>query len=331
MTSLVRVSTEEGAVLVDPGDVLSCGVKVRAASTARNARVGLAFYKADHSFISRVQSSYASATSSAWLALTLSSQIAPALSASVCLEVDLDANVGEQFYVDLAYIAAGDDPLFDPGGFGGVASFVVRRSFDGGVTWEYVRGAGPGDGLGEDAGLAVLSASVVDREARLRDEVLYSAYVSGGTTDVVVSAEAVTDATRILATSWWLRDPLDPTRDVAISQQSLDVTEGPGYSGTAYDAEGRGESIVLFSDLPGSASFDLDLWALDKATFDAVMLLLRSKRTLVVQTLHGQRWYVRTVGDPTYTQLRAIRQGSEFYPVRHSYNVKCAVREVEAP
>ncbi len=329
MTSVVRISTEIGAVSVAPGDVISAGVQLRAFSTTRNGRVGLAYYNGAGSFISRVQSAYGSVTSAAWLARTLASQTVPALTASVCLEVDFDANVGEKFYVDQAYIAAGTDPLFGAG-YGGAAAFVVRRSFDGGATWEYVRGASPDDPAGNTSGLAVLTAEVVDREARLREPVIYSAYVQGGTTDLVVSAEVEADEVRILASSWWLRDPLDSTRDVAIAQQSLDVSES-GYAGTAYDPEGASASVVLFSDLPGSASFDLDVWALDKATFDAVMLLLRSKRTLVVQTLHGQRWYVRTVGDPTYSQLRAIRQGSEFYPLRHSYNVKCALREVEAP
>jgi hypothetical protein len=130
--------------------------------------------------------------------------------------------------------------------------------------------------------------------------------------------------------SFWLSDPLDVTRSRAV-----DVP--PGWqpnevvTGGVFAPRGRSHHVVLAGDTYGIVT-SLPLRTLSKAAYDAVMTMLKSKRTLLLRSPLGERFFIRVApGQITREQIRAQKTTGEPYPVRHAHRIAVSVVEVEEP
>lgn len=330
MPSVVRtrISPLVAAVV---GGTYSAAAQFRAVSTTRNGRVNIAWFNAGQVFLSRSSGGWVSVTSAAWIGAQLVGATAPASTAFMALEHEFDANFGDQFYADQMVIATGTNPAWAPGGYSANAKFILERSEDGGLSWVEVRRASRDTPADLDAGLSAAQATIYDRESILRAPVRWRGLIRTGTTNIVYSAAVTTADFNVNAKSFWLRDPSDPTRDIAVAQVDMQVKEGPGVAGTTLYPEGRDLPVVVHGDRPSGAIFELKLWSLTQAQNTAIMKLLQSKRVLFLQDTLGMKWYLKLTGDISTERMRAIPSSGENFPIRHFHQVTAEVTEVATP
>lgn len=243
------------------------------------------------------------------------------------------AAVGEVFYVDTAVFVQQATASFSPGGFGANAKFIVERYHEYLKTWVPVHGyskAAPGI----SHRLSYVYMSELDRLAPLGTSatIQYRAWItstdSSGLTSIVSTMALFTVTAGLPATSWWLRDPLDPTRDMKIAQVELNATYNIEVE--QFNPIGRTRPVLLNADTPVSDSFNIVAWVKTEAELKKLWTLVKSLRTLVVQSTNALSWHVRVSGQSTYQQVMAKGDGT-FAANKHLYKVTIPVVEVETP
>lgn len=238
---------------------------------------------------------------------------------------------GEYHDADEFGIFPGDVEVWSPGGFSLTSArlYVERRLLapdgDPVTDWQAVRGQSRTVPL-EPTDPALPAVVISDREVPPNRRAEYRAFLL---LDDVVSDASATDEATITNSSWRLRDPLDPTRNTAIMARPGWSPETKVTAGVFY-IEGRDEATVDQGQVFGIAS-NLTLWALDETARDEVMLMLKSRRTLLLQNHLGEQWYVRVVGNIAAPQLRLAPMPGEVYPTRHAHEITVPVVEVARP
>lgn len=297
-----------GTIAVSVGAVYSAVAQVRKATGSANAVMRIAWYTAAGAFISYSSTATVSANATGWTTLALNSQTAPATAAFAALEVQfVVAAINEVFYIDQIAFANAANAVWAPGS-GTSASFIIERSDDNGVTWAPIQGYSRyGAGASHHPVQALISD--YDRTAKQGwpNFPQYRAYTvtSGG---VVSAVGQVTAGAYLLGTSWWLRDPLEPTRDMKIAQ--MEFAGKFDVAAEQFMAEGRTEAVVITANTPMSDQFDVSIWIQTDDDFDKVVRLIKSKRTLFVQGgTHGLGWYIRFAGTVSYEQVIARGNG----------------------
>lgn len=150
---------------------------------------------------------------------------------------------------------------------------------------------------------------------------------------------SASDSDTLVLTTSWLKDPLDPTRNTAVDLVVWDPQEhhtaGVFYPRRDVDqAEADGDetarAVVVQGPIygeEGTATFRT--W--NRAAFDTVRRLLRSRRTLLLQRPTGEQWYLRVSGHVGRRQIRALPRPDETTPVRHAHELTVPLHEVKAP
>lgn len=309
LTMRITTPTGTSGFAAVAAQTYSAVAQVRKATGTANAVMRFAWYNAAGTFLSYSSTATVAAVATGWTTLALNSQTAPANTAFAALQIAFTiAGVGEVFYVDQLAAANAASVIWSPGS-GASASFYIERSDDSGSTWTPVLGYSRyGAGASQHPVQALISD--YDRTAKMGYGVIpqYRAYTvtSGGAISAVGSCTA--DA-YLLGTGWWLRDPLDPTRDLLLKQ--IDFSGSFEVKGEAMFPEGRTEALVIANDTPTSDSFGINTFVDGITDFDKIMVLLKSKRTLYVQSMTtGLGWYIRIVGDCSFEQVMAKGNGT---------------------
>jgi hypothetical protein len=140
------------------------------------------------------------------------------------------------------------------------------------------------------------------------------------------SAPSATSSATVQPTSWWLKDPLDPSRNTPVSVADWKPSR-PLRAGV-FDVANRADPVVVSGIARGQAA----IRTLSKASRDAVVLLLESRRVLLLQDVLGRSWYVKPAGGSIDEELvRARPAGGEITPVRYAVNITVPLVEVAAP
>ena len=90
----------------------------------------------------------------------------------------------------------------------------------------------------------------------------------------------------------WLKDPLDPTRNMELDITGDEFVYSGDSSTGSFDPLGRRNPIVI-SDVVKGEEFDFTAYVLTKAEEDKFDVLYNSVRTLLLQLPDGRQWYIR--------------------------------------
>lgn len=219
---------------------------------------------------------------------------ATALGAAMTLRV-IGTSPGEVHYIDQVAL---QPVTWSPGGL--TVTYLLEYSDDAGVTWTTHPRA---TAVGSDALAVIYDYEVPDGVTR-RWRAKSRATV-GGLTLTSDPSVATVYALMDWTSGWWLKDPLDPTRNLR-----LRLTE-TGFTSQAEEPQGifwglsRATPVVV-SDTPRSESFELGLSFLDDAEYARFETLRASQRTLLLQSDWGEQWWVRLGGTRQASVLRAV-------------------------
>lgn len=207
-------------------------------------------------------------------------------------------------------------------GFTGLRT-IVERQLPGGA-WEQVRFA---SALVPDVSHI---ARVTDFEVPARTTVSYRARISGVSNSTGFTVTSLNSSTATASTnpgSWWLRDVLTTTTRTAIAvADGLELTM-PVKAGV-FDTVADGHAVVISDTFVRSSRGSLSLWVKNATVENAVAALLVPGRTLLVQDVLNQQWYVQLSGDMTKRFLRSI---DPTLPRAHAYELVVPVVEVSRP
>jgi hypothetical protein len=126
------------------------------------------------------------------------------------------------------------------------------------------------------------------------------------------------------AEEWWLKDPLDPTRNVAarISDFKFSLPRPQA----AYDPVGRTEHVVITEGTQApTGSFVITTWS--KGEYDLVMALTTSSHVLLLQDVFGRQWYVM-LGESDDWELVKATDPTGDYVIRHVHRARFTWRQV---
>lgn len=145
---------------------------------------------------------------------------------------------------------------------------------------------------------------------------------------IITSSAGGTVTATVSPTRCWLKDPTDPTRNIAVHLVSWAPKQNK--KAAKFDPPGRTRSIVLHGTDMGDEG-PLEVRTESKTEYDALKLLLDSNRVLLLQNVLGEQWYVEVIDGPQRTPERAQAPVGSTYPVRHLYNWSTQLVEVEPP
>ncbi len=132
------------------------------------------------------------------------------------------------------------------------------------------------------------------------------------------------DEVSLTATSWWLKDITDPDSAIALRVKAEPLQVGTTGTSVMYQPLGEDRPVVLSEGYKGDA-IELTL-ILRREEYAPLKAMLRSGRTLFLQTNVDHAWWVRPVGD---IQAEVQVTGQRFVdPIRF---VKLTFVEVDAP
>ena len=201
---------------------------------------------------------------------------------------------------------------------------TVERSFDSGATWDVLRGA-------EKITLNQQAGVVYDYEVPLYVIPQYRMRAFG--TEVTEFASAYSAVAplnqQLVATSWWLKDPSDPSLNTAVKVM-------PPFSFSRkepqqiYEPLGRKTSVVV-TDGPRGITGTLNLMTRSQEEYDRLNHLIDNGRPLLLVDVFGRSWYIKFGESHDWTMLTAVPTDEEVYPVRHLHTVSLPFVEVSAP
>jgi len=204
----------------------------------------------------------------------------------------------------------------------GEADYVrFEASDDGELTWTTVDDA--------DAVPLAASTSTVDWAPPLGLPRVYRA-VAWSADPAVASVPSATATATVGRRVHALTSRDDPTLGGEIRVESADWSR-PIVSGV-FQALGDDEATVVSDGPPKGRRVVLDLWSLDRATWDLIAGLAQSNSTLIYRDPFGGLMYCRLAGgDWTWAQLRARATPDELTPVRHAHTTGLPLVEVRRP
>ena len=129
-------------------------------------------------------------------------------------------------------------------------------------------------------------------------------------------------------TSSWLKNPLDPTMNVAIERVAFNPIRP--IRSAAWAPVGRDLEVITRGGVLG-ASGPCTIRTRNKANYDAVIALLTSLQTLLLQPTHPEQWYVEPVESIQRTGVRAQPTPDEAWPTRHLHELVVPLKQVAPP
>lgn len=314
------------------GQKYSGAFRCQRASGTSNVTAMIYWYNAAGALISSSSGTPTSVTTGAWTDVKIENITAPALTAFAALAVDVViAAVGEILYVKDAVLANSVTATYSTGGFGANASFVIERYNEYTSEWEGIPGYSrdfPGVSHFDSYAYVDAIDTAVPQGSSL--PILYRTYsVSTDGSGLVSILSAVSNFSytdKLPGSGFWLRDPLDPTRDEMLQQMSF----APRYS---IDAElhkpvGRDKPVMVYLNTPVYNEFQIATWVHTEADLKQLFLLLNSGRTLIVQTMNALVYWVRIAGGVNVEQVMAKGNGTD-YVHKHLFKVTATAIEVK--
>ena len=194
-------------------------------------------------------------------------------------------------------------------------TLFVEYSDDAGVTWTVHPAMN---------GIAFTGTTTLkDYEVPLGIVRRYRAKVVAGV--VAGSAwSATVVAPAVPATRWWLKDPLDPTRNFAprISDFKFSLPRPQA----AYDPVGRTDHVVITEGTQApTGSFVITTH--NKGEYDIAMAATTSGRVLLLQDIFGRQWYM-ALGDSDDWELVQAFDPTGTYIIRHFHRARFTWRQV---
>ena len=194
-------------------------------------------------------------------------------------------------------------------------TLFVEYSDDGGATWI----AHPGmDGLA-----FVATMTIKDYEVPLGIVRRYRAKVVAGI--VAGSAWSATlVAPALPADQWWLKDPLDPGRNLAprISDFKFSIPRPQAV----YDPVGRPDHVVI-TEGPQAPTGSFVITTHTKGEFDVLMATTGTGHVLLLQDVFGRQWYVQ-LGESDDWELVQATDPTNTYVIRHFHRARFSWRQV---
>lgn len=144
----------------------------------------------------------------------------------------------------------------------------------------------------------------------------------------ISSAPSATTFATTTPATWWLKNPLDPTKNTPI-----DATEWSPSKTTAagvFYPRGRTTAVVASGDQWGWEG-TLKSRCLSRTRYNVFLTLLNSKATLLLQDVLGRQWYVRVASDPREQIVEAAPVAGEITPLRFAVEIDVGLVEVAAP
>lgn len=123
---------------------------------------------------------------------------------------------------------------------------------------------------------------------------------------------------------WWLKDPYDPIFN--ISPRISDFSIAAPRPQAVHDPIGRTEHVVITEGVQGATgSFTIQTHS--QIEYVALRALTGSGRVLLLQSVHGQQWYVQ-LGESDDYELVHAKDPTNAFVVRHFYRARFTWREV---
>lgn len=190
-----------------------------------------------------------------------------------------------------------------------IDSFMIERSLDGGLTWSTFRYGS----LLKSTGFPDLTTPQViyDFEVPYFTTVQYRAFsVSTDLGLEVLSVASATASTSISQPSVWVKDPSDFTLGDTFPTEEGWIPGTISRERNFHQALGRSLPIATRGTAAGVA-FSLTFMVLGETKFDRLDTLLKSNRTLFIQTPKGS-WYMEVATDyNSQDRLGDRRQGEQ--------------------
>lgn len=144
----------------------------------------------------------------------------------------------------------------------------------------------------------------------------------------VTSPAGPTASATLITGTWWLKCPEDPTLNVAL--RAVDWSPRRQRPSATFAIEGEDRVVVLRGKPLGHVG-TLRARTHSQAEFDALDDLLNAERTLLLQNVFGQQWYLEVTSDIEERHVRAQPSPAETWPVRHLHEWSVQLTEVAAP
>lgn len=308
----VDISSMDQTLLTLAGNQLAATASFMG-SSAGSAYFTANFYRANQLIESDIAEGDNSFGTTAWAKSSAVFDI-PAGTTRIGLGISIaDRNVGDVTYFDRVSIALGSDTVYRTGTSAPVhpvwAVPVMEYANDSGSgysPWALV----PGTTVANPPGYDALSGEsiYVDHTVVPLTNRKYRAktVVYGLAGDQFVSAYGPESNEFTLVAGvgapWWLKDISNPANNLALNIKYDNVDIGTTNSSVAFQGLGATKPVTLTEGFTGDY-FTLTLVPVDRSDFQQLMLMLRSGKTLYLQTDVDKAWWVQALGDITATYL----------------------------
>jgi hypothetical protein len=272
-----NMSAASPLIPVAPGTQVTAGAYFRSAVSARSVRADVTWYNTALGVISTSAGTAVSDSTSAFTPST-ASLVAPALTAWMAVTPTVLATgaANEQHYVDQCWLALGSGIVWSLSDPTVTYSVFTESSDDGGVTWQPNRA----DGVVPDQ---IGTYQFYDYEARpdtLRQyRVSFRATTASG--DTPTSTATVIGSSTLCPYVTWLKDPLDPTKNIVLSLTAPLTWTRPENSSADWPL-GRTTAMVITDGVRKGITAKLTVHAYS-TSYAALMAALDSQRTMLLQ------------------------------------------------
>lgn len=205
-------------------------------------------------------------------------------------------------------------------------SAVVERSIDGGTNWVAVRGLSSASAAATSATQAL---SAYDYELPRSITALYRAQiqaVSGGL--VLAGPNSANQSVTLASTGWWFKDPLAPGLNMQLDVARFDFDQKKPQQ--VYESLGATASTVVHDGVRGAAG-TMEIYTKTAARYAKFQAIFLPGRTLYLENVLGQAWYVQIGEAVRWSLKRAAPDVGETTPIRHYYEATVPFTEVASP
>lgn len=272
-----------------PSTQYSLGAFFRAGSTGRSVLVALNWYDSTHTLISSSSGSTVSDVTTGWTQATVTAT-SPSNAAFVTVRVEVDSAANTEIhYVDEVGLFFGASTAWSAGGFLASAGIVILRSD--GVYVRNASTANPAPVLNTQAAVVVNDYEVTPLTAYT-----YQALVQAtGAQGLVQSAYSAQAGASVSTTAWWELDPTVPS--TAIDAQPIQFNPSITEQSAAHQVLGQQTMNIIASAVMGT-DMTATMEVFDAPTFNALMALATSQKTIFFSDPYGHSYYFRIAPGP---------------------------------
>lgn len=320
-SGVANTPTGTSGIPVAAGQQYTATAVFRAVATSRTCNVLLQWWTSAGVFISQFVSPGVASNTTGWVQDFITATApATAAFASVAI-VGNSMAVNEAMYVDGIQLKPGTSFVWNEGGY--VTSsrrYNLQRSVDAGGSWTDVLQADKVIPAGQ-------RLTVIDHEAPAYTAVVYRvrALVIGGVTG---SWSANTGETVTSPTTWWLKCPDEPVLNMPIKPDGVQLALAKPL-GVAYALDD--DAAVVTHHGTKGFTIKATIRTLSQTEYRMLLSLLADGRTLLLQAIHGEQWYVQPSDGITFSMVRAQPTSEEPWAVRHAHEVDVSFVEVSRP